>query len=258
MMNNATDALFDRTALLVGDAAMQHLAACRVLLFGVGGVGSWCAEALVRSGVGHLTLVDPDCVEVSNINRQLPALVTTVGRPKVEVMRERLLAINPEADIVARQERFSADTAAAFQLQGFDYVIDAIDSLADKMELILSATHSCSPSKLEGVPNGRGRVLLPTFFSSMGAARKMDPTQVRVSEFWRVDGCPLAASLRKRMRRAQRFPERKFKCVWSPERNDAAQPKGTMMPVTATFGLILATLVLQDVVSKNPPADSRP
>ena len=257
MMNNATDALFDRTALLVGDAAMQHFAACRVLLFGVGGVGSWCAEALVRSGVGHLTLVDPDCVEVSNINRQLPALVTTVGRPKVEVMRERLLAINPEADIVARQERFSADTAAAFQLQGFDYVIDAIDSLADKLELILLAT-----------TNSQFSISNSQFFSSMGAARKMDPTQVRVSEFWRVDGCPLAASLRKRMRRAQRFPERKFKCVWSQERLQAntslsserlqAQPKGTMMPVTATFGLILATLVLQDVVSKNPPADSRP
>lgn len=264
-MNELSAGPFSRTALLVGDEAMQRIVGARVVLFGTGGVGSWCAEALVRSGVGHLTLVDPDYVEVSNLNRQLPALITTVGRPKVEVLRERLLAINPEADIVARQERFSADTAADFPLQDYDYVIDAIDSLADKLELILSTTHYSSPSlpgskgdtacdrsgaKLEGVPDGRGRVSLPTLFSSMGAARKMDPMQVRVSEFWRVDGCPLAASLRKRMRRAQRFPERKFKCVWSPERIKSAQPKGTLMPVTAAFGLTLASLVLQDLAQQ--------
>ena len=239
-MNETLTGPFSRTALLMGDQAMQRLAAARVLLFGTGGVGSWCAEALIRSGVGHLTMVDPDEVDVSNINRQLPALVTTVGRPKVEVMRERLLAINPEADIVARQERFSADTAADFPLQDYDYVIDAIDSLADKLELILLAT-----------ANSQFSISNSQFFSSMGAARKMDPTQVRVSEFWKVDGCPLAATLRKRMRRALRFPGRKFLCVWSPERIESAQPKGTLMPVTATFGLTLASLVLQDLASKN-------
>lgn len=217
-----------RTALCVGDEGLERLRTTRVIIFGVGGVGSWCAEALVRSGIGHLTLVDPDCVELTNINRQLPALHSTVGRPKVDVMRERLLDINPEADIVARQERFTADTAAGFHIGEFDYVIDAIDIIADKMELILLTTATAS------------RLL-----SSMGAARKMDPLQVRVTEFWKVDGCPLAATLRKRMRKAQRFPERKFKCVWSPERNDRFEPKGTMMPVTAAFGLTLASLVVQ-------------
>lgn len=221
--------IFSRTEMLLGAGAMERLRQTRVIIFGLGGVGSWCAEALVRSGVGHLTLVDPDCVDVTNINRQLPALSSTVGRPKVEVLRERFLDINPEAEIVARQERFTAENSE-FGIQNYDYVIDAIDSIADKLELILLTTAT------------ETRLL-----SSMGAARKMDPLQVRVTEFWKVDGCPLAATLRKRMRKQQRFPERKFKCVWSPERNDNAEPKGTMMPVTATFGLTLASLVLKDI-----------
>lgn len=218
-----------RTALCVGEEGVERLRDARVLLFGVGGVGSWCAEALVRSGIGHLTLVDMDNVDVTNINRQLPALHSTVGRPKVEVMRERLLDINPEADIVARQERFTADSASTFGIGEYDYVIDAIDSIQDKMELILLCT-------------GVGGV---TFLSSMGAARKFDHLQVRVTEFWKVDGCPLAAKLRKRMRKEQRFPARKFKCVWSPERNEAAATGGTLMPVTAAFGLALASAVIQ-------------
>lgn len=229
-MNVESD-IFSRTEMLVGSDAMERLRKTKVIIFGLGGVGSWCAEALVRSGVGSLTLVDPDGVDVTNVNRQLPALTSTIGRPKVEVLRERFLDINPEAEIVARQERFTAESASLFDIEGFDYVIDAIDSIQDKIELILSTTH-CP---------------LPTLYSSMGAARKMDPLQVRVTEFWKVDGCPLAATLRKRMRKQLRFPERKFKCVWSPERNDDAEPKGTMMPVTATFGLTLASLVIRDV-----------
>ena len=218
-----------RTALCVGEEGVERLRNTRVLLFGVGGVGSWCAEALVRSGIGHLTLVDMDNVDVTNINRQLPALHSTVGSPKVEVMRERLLDINPEADIVARQERFTADSAQTFGIGEYNYVIDAIDSIQDKMELILLCTGSTQC----------------TFLSSMGAARKFDPLQVRVTEFWKVDGCPLAAKLRKRMRKEQRFPARKFKCVWSPERNEAAATGGTLMPVTAAFGLALASAVIQ-------------
>lgn len=224
---------FSRTELLLGTQPMQRLAATKVIIFGLGGVGSWCAEALVRSGVGHLTLVDPDLVDPSNVNRQLPALTSTLGRPKVEVLRERFLDINPQAEIVARCERFTADTAPAFHIEQFDYVIDAIDSIADKLELILLA-------------NSKFSILNSQFYSSMGAARKLDPLQVRVTEFWKVDGCPLAATLRKRMRKQLRFPERKFKCVWSPERNDNAEPKGTMMPVTATFGLTLASLIIKN------------
>lgn len=225
--------ILGRSTAVLGEAAMERLANARVIIFGVGGVGSWCAEALVRSGLGHISLVDPDCVDPSNVNRQLPALTTTVGRPKVEVLRERFLQINPDADIVARQERFTASTASDFDLENCDYVIDAIDSIADKMELILTVLHSP----------------IPTFYSSMGAARRVDPLKVRVTEFWKVDGCPLAATLRKRMRRAQRFPERKFKCVWSAEL-PISSDKGSIMPVTATFGMALASLVLQDIMKQ--------
>lgn len=244
--------IFSRTEMLMGAEAMERLRRTRVIIFGLGGVGSWCAEALVRSGVGHLTLVDPDYVDVTNINRQLPALSSTLGRPKVEVLRERFLDINPEAEIVARQERFTADTAASFEIEKFDYVIDAIDSVADKLELILVGTRRVmsagdSPAQADSVCR------VPTLFSSMGAARKMAPLQVRVTEFWKVDGCPLAATLRKRMRKQKRFPERKFQCVWSPERNDDAQPKGTLMPVTATFGLTLASLVIKDIIKGYEP-----
>lgn len=231
MMDTLANPAFERTRQLVGDDAMRHIASAKIIIFGVGGVGSWCAEALVRSGIGRLTMVDSDCVDPSNINRQLPALNSTVSRPKVEVLSKRLLDINPQAEIVALQSRFTADMAEVFHIESFDYVIDAIDSIQDKLDLILLALHT---------PH-------PTLFSSMGAARKMDPLQVRVSEFWKVDGCPLAATLRKRMRKQLRFPERKFKCVWSPERNETAEPKGTMMPVTATFGLTLASLVLKDI-----------
>lgn len=241
--------------MLMGNGAMERLRRTRVILFGVGGVGSWCAEALIRSGVGHLTMVDPDCVDVTNINRQLPALHSTVGRPKVEVLRERLLDINPEAEIVARQERFcltpspspDGEGCEKWHLCDYDYVIDAIDSIQDKLELILVGTQRAVSADEDASMPAEAARRVPTFYSSMGAARKMDPLQVRVTEFWKVDGCPLAATLRKRMRKQLRFPERKFQCVWSPERNDAAEPKGTLMPVTATFGFTLASLVLRDV-----------
>ena len=256
--------IFNRTELLVGPAAMQRLGALRVIIFGVGGVGSWCAESLVRSGVGHLTIVDSDRVCVTNINRQLMATSLTVGRVKVEALRERLLAISPQADVQAVQDIYSADTAEGFHLEQYDVVVDAIDSLANKLDLIIHATS------------------LPVrFYSSMGAALKMDPTQVRVTEFWKVNGCPLARALRQRMKRQHRFPARKFQCVWSPEvlpnrgsastcgtaacmcpktrtgegREDLlnhewcsskAQINGTMAHITALFGFTLAGLILRD------------
>ena len=138
-MNVESD-IFSRTEMLVGEEAMERLRKTRVIIFGLGGVGSWCAEALVRSGVGSATLVVPDGVDVTNVNRQLPARTAAIGRPKVEVLRERFLDINPEAEIVARQERFTAESASLFDIEGFDYVIDAIDSIEDKLELILLAT----------------------------------------------------------------------------------------------------------------------
>ena len=156
---------FGRTALLAGDGMMETMASLRVIVFGVGGVGSWCVEALARSGTGHITLVDPDCVAPSNINRQMPALSSTIGRPKVDVVAERIRDINPEACVTALQMRYTPENAAGFGLGEYDFVIDAIDSLSDKADLILRCTDP------ESAPR-RG------FFSSMGAARKLDPSKI--------------------------------------------------------------------------------
>ena len=225
------EGIFSRTALLFGEAGVERLRSLRVIIFGVGGVGSWCAESLMRTGVGHLTMVDCDVVCDSNVNRQLMATTRTVGRPKVEVMRERLLEINPEADITARQEVFSAETAGNFDLDAYDYVIDAIDSLRDKALLILRACESKA-----------------CLFSSMGAARKLDPQRVKVTEFWKVEGDPLARTLRKRFKHEGVFPTRKFQCVYSDER-PSGDVGGTAAHVTAVFGLTLASRVIQDTLS---------
>ena len=154
---------------------MDVISKKRVIIFGVGGVGSWCAESLVRSGISHLTIVDSDRICVTNVNRQLQATSKTVGLVKVNVLKDRLLEINPQAEIEAIQEIYSAENDPMFHLEEYDYIIDAIDSLENKVHLILRATEC--PGK---------------FFSAMGAALKIDPTQVQVADFWKVHGCPLA------------------------------------------------------------------
>ena len=165
------DAIFRRSELLLGDEAMERIAQKRVIIFGVGGVGSWCAESLIRSGIKQLTVVDSDRVCITNINRQLMATTKTIGQVKVEALKERLLSINPSAEIMALQKIFSQETAEEFDLDSYDYIIDAIDSLKDKALLILMATQ---------FPSSK-------FFSSMGAALKMDPTRIKVTEIlWLV------------------------------------------------------------------------
>ena len=217
---------------------MSRIAEKRVIIFGVGGVGSWCAESLVRSGIRKLTVVDSDCVSVTNINRQLMATTKTVGQVKVDALKERLLAINPSAEITALQQVFSADTASQFGLEGYDYIIDAIDSLKDKALLILLACQS--KAKL---------------FSSMGAALKLDPTRIKTAEFWKVTGDPLARALRNRFKRDKQFPKRKFQCVFSDELLENKKPidpedkgSGSIVHITAIFGLMLSGLVVQDAV----------
>lgn len=269
-MPTATNPLFDRTRRLLGDRAMQRLAGARVILFGVGGVGSWCAESLIRSGIGQLTLVDSDHVAPTNLNRQLMATTATVGQLKVEALRQRLLTINPQAHIEARPEVYSRDTAHTFALDDYDIVIDAIDSLSHKLELILHATAVIRQQKEQlWAAAGDTHRSQPvrtktTFFSSMGSALKLDPTQLRVSEFWQVDGCPLARALRKRMKQQERFPATKFQCVWSPELHanlgtatadphdmwstSKAQINGTIAHITAIFGFTLAGLAVQHLI----------
>ena len=261
------DAIFRRSELLLGNETMDRIAQKRVIIFGVGGVGSWCAESLIRSGIRQLTIVDSDRVCITNINRQLMATTKTVGHVKVEALKERLLTINPQAEITALQKIFTQETSASFDIDSYDYIIDAIDSLKDKALLILMACQS------------KARL-----FSSMGAALKMDPTRIRVTEFWKVKGDPLARALRKKFKSQEQFPKRKFQCVYSDELltnrghnatcgteqcmcpkakmgpgdpsllnhewcSSKAQINGTMAHVTGIFGFMLAGLVLQDVTN---------
>lgn len=225
------EGFFQRTELLLGAEAMRALAKTRVIVVGTGGVGSWCAEALARTAVGHLTLVDSDRVCASNVNRQLMATSATIGEPKVAALARRLREINPAADIRAVDGVYSADTASTFKLEEFDYVIDAIDSVADKAHLI---RHALS------IPS-------VTLFSSMGAARRLDSFRIRATEFWKVQGDGLARALRNRFRKTGEFPVRKFTCVWSEEPPRAEA--GTVMHVTAAFGLALASLVVRKAQS---------
>lgn len=235
------DDRLSRSRLLMGDEGMDQLRQTKVIIFGVGGVGSWCAESLVRTGLTHLTIVDGDTVCASNINRQLMATMETVGSVKVEVLRQRLLSINPDAQITARHELFNESSVASFELDSYDIIIDAIDSLNDKASLIL---HSC-----------RTKARL---FSSMGAALKMDPRKVSVTEFWKVKGCPLARALRQLFKKRGERPARKFLCVYSeelltnkgevsPSVADHKRVNGSLMHITALFGLTLAGLVVQHI-----------
>ena len=223
-----------RSELLLGDEAMSLIAQKRVIIFGVGGVGSWCAESLVRSGIRQLTIVDFDSVDVTNVNRQLMATTKTIGQPKVEVLKERLLTINPSAEITALQQMFTAENADTFHLEEYDYIIDAIDSLKDKALLILLACQT--KAKL---------------FSSMGAALKLDPTHIKTAEFWKVKGDPLARALRNRFKRDKQFPKHKFQCVYSDELiQPQGEGKGSLVHITAIFGFMLAGLVVQDTIKK--------
>ncbi len=222
---------FERTEQLLGSEALQRLQNTRIILFGVGGVGGWCAEALVRTGVQHLTIVDFDTVAESNLNRQVVATAANIGLPKVEQMRQRLLAINPTADIVAINQKYDASTASYFNLSDYDYVIDAIDSLDCKALLIQEA---CASSA--------------TLFSSMGAGRKLDANQITVTEFWKVHGCPLARALRTHFKKNNQFPTKKFQCVFSPE---VSGTSGTLAHIVGIFGFRLAELVIVDILAKN-------
>jgi len=260
--------IFGRTELLLGKQVMEAIQSKRVIIFGVGGVGSWCAESLVRSGIRYITLVDSDRVCITNVNRQLMATMQTIGKVKVEALKERLLQINPKAEITALQQIYSAETAGSFQIETYDYIVDAIDSLEHKALLIRRACETDA-----------------VFFSSMGAALKMDAGKIAVAEFWKVKGCPLGAALRKKFRKTKEFPKKKFKCVYSEEllKNEGvntscgtshclcpkakegpgdptlvnhewcsskAQINGTMAHITAIFGFTIAGLIMQDIHQK--------
>lgn len=223
-MNVDRDERLARATPILGERVAARLAESRIAVFGVGGVGSWCAEALLRSGARRLMLVDDDVVVPSNLNRQCEATAETLGAPKVSAMRTRLMEIDPSAEIEARQERFMPDSP----LPEADFIVDAIDSVDSKAALILAATEL-------GVP----------IVSSMGAALRLDPTKIEVRRFDKVVGDGLARALRQRFKRLGRYPARKFNVVCSTEPPAALEVRASLMQVTAAFGLALAAEVIK-------------
>lgn len=248
---------FLRTQLLLGKEAMEKLAASAVVIFGVGGVGSYAAEAVARSGVGRIDLVDDDVVCLTNINRQLPATRRTVGLKKAEVMRQRILDINPDCDVRALTCYYDAGTAGEFDLAQYDYVVDAIDTVTSKLILIERAIEA-------GVP----------IISSMGAGNKLDPTALQVADIYKTSVCPLARVMRRELKKrgvkalrvvyskeppltpqADGQTGCKGGCVCPPgaTRNCAQrrQVPGSMSFVPSAAGLILASQVILDLAG-NP------
>ncbi len=260
--------IFQRTELLLGRDIMEKIASQKVIIFGLGGVGSWCAESLVRSGIRKMTLVDSDRICITNLNRQLHATSKTIGQIKTEALKKRLIEINPSAEIQSIQKIYEAQNYEEFDLDSYDFIIDAIDSLSNKVHLIRQATRT----KAE-------------FFSSMGASLRLDPTQIKVAEFWNVKGCPFGSKIRKYIRKGD-LPAKEFLCVYSEELlenkgsgsscgtekclcpksingegdtdlanhewcTQKAVINGTVAHITAIFGFTLAGLVIQSIYRKN-------
>ena len=223
--------IFYRTEMLIGKDNVEKLACKRVAVFGVGGVGGYTVEALARSGVGTLDLIDKDVVDETNINRQIIALNSTVGQPKVEVAKERCLDINPEMTVNTHQVFYLPETADQFDFNEYDYVVDAIDTVTGKLQLIEAA-------KKANVP----------VISSMGAGNKLDPTQFEVADVSETSVCPLAKVMRKELR--ERGIEN-LKVVYSKEppiKVNTGFP-GSVAFVPSTVGLIMASEVIKDLIS---------
>ena len=248
---------FQRLQLLVGTPTLDLMGRSGAIVFGVGGVGGWCAEALVRSGIGRIGLVDNDDVCVTNVNRQVQATTSNVGHPKVEELAARLRSIHPRVQVVVHREVYSRETRERFDLPGWDWAIDAIDSYQHKLDLLEHAWETGT-----------------RLFSSMGAAARLDPTQVRTASIWKARMDPFARIIRKGLRR--RGFQGDFRVVYSEEpavepvertsvacgthrcfcRHDdpdhvdwcatKAVINGSAMPVTAAFGMALSSLVLAD------------
>lgn len=233
---------FSRSELLLGAEALEKLKNSCVAVFGVGGVGGYTAEALARSGVGELHLIDNDTVSLTNINRQIIALHSTVGRPKVEVMRERVLDINPDCRVFTYETFYTPETANQFDFSEFDYVVDAIDTVSGKIQLAVSACEA-------GVP----------IICAMGAGNKLDPTRFEVEDLEKTTVCPLARVMRRELKKRNIHGVR---VVYSREEpttprgeveSDAGhesrrQTPGSLPFVPAAAGLVLASAVIYDLI----------
>jgi tRNA A37 threonylcarbamoyladenosine dehydratase len=222
-----------RTAMVLTAEKVSGLKTKRVAVFGVGGVGGYVCEALCRTGIGGFDLIDMDTVSLSNINRQIIALHSTVGRQKVEVMRERMLDISPECDIRIYPEFFSADNSDTFPFEEYDYVCDCIDSVKSKLELI----RICSE---KGIP----------VISAMGAGNKKDPTKLRIADIHSTRVCPLAKVIRTSLRK---MGIDSLKCVYSEEEpaktgeNAGKRTPGSLAYMPSAMGLVIASEVINDL-----------
>ena len=230
-----TSDAFQRTRLLIGDENFSKLQKSTVAIFGIGGVGSFTVEALARAGVGHLILIDKDVIDVTNINRQIHALTSNVGKPKVEVMRERILNINPSARVDAIQKFYLTDEDAEnFFICRYDYVIDAIDTLTAKINLVLECQRRNIP-----------------IVSSMGAGNKLDPARFKVDDIYKTSTDPVAKVMRKKLRE---LGIKNLKVVWSDEMprkisvDTGEKVIGSISFVPSVAGLILASEVVKDLI----------
>lgn len=231
---------FSRTALLLGEEAMNNLEKKKVLLFGVGGVGGYALEALVRSGIGRVDIVDNDIIAESNINRQIIALNSTIGQYKVDVAKARALDINQSCEVFAHRTFFLPENASEFDFAAYDYVIDAIDTVRSKLGIVMAA-------QAAGVP----------VISSMGAGNKLDPTRFEVSDIYKTSVCPLAAAMRRLCRKNNVRP---FKVVYSKEEpmtpmtsdevSSKRQTPGSTAFVPSVVGLIIASVVVRELAAK--------
>ena len=235
---------FSRSEMLIGEEGLKKLKESKVAVFGIGGVGSYTVEALARSGVGKLVLVDHDEVCVSNINRQIHATSKTVGQSKAELMKARVLEINPNIEVIAYKEMYTSETASKLLDESYDYVVDAIDMVTSKIDLI-------ERTKAMGIP----------IISAMGAANKLDPTKLVVTDIYKTSMCPLAKVMRSELRKKG---IKRLKVVYSteqpikPNQNlvhggagaGRRQTPGSMVFVTATSGLIIGAEVIRDLLQK--------
>ena len=223
-----TENQFDRTELLIGKEGINRLAEVSVAVFGIGGVGGHATEALVRAGIGKLTIIDSDVVTESNINRQIVALKSTVGLSKVLVMKDRIADINPNAVVIPIEKFYLPENSYEFELSKYDYILDAIDTVSAKVNLIVRA-------KNEGVP----------IISCMGAGNKLDPTRFQVADIYETSVCPLAKIMRKQLRDVG---IENLKVVYSKEEPLKNRPTGSISFVPSVAGLIMAGQVVKDLL----------
>ena len=219
---------FERTSLLVGEEAISKLNNSKVLIFGVGGVGGYVAEALARTGVGSITIVDKDTVSESNINRQIIALHSTVGRDKVDVLKERMLDINPDIQVDARKCFFLPDNAHEFDFSQYDYIVDAVDTVTAKLQIIVQAKEAEVP-----------------VISAMGAGNKVHPEMFEIADIYKTEMCPLAKVMRRELKERG---IKKLKVVYSKEKPVyKGDVPGSIAFSPSVAGLLMASEVVREL-----------